>query len=223
MSSSCGRRTSSGGLVVVAASLLCAALAACGSDTSADPSDLPSPSPPPAGASLNMALRSHVDLVQLSQPQSAAAEEWTDASATAVTATSAAGNWGYTSGDGRRFALTGLSDGTSIVEVSDPGSPRRTAHIPGPNSQWREVKTYREYVYVTTEARHGLDIIDMRDPSRPRLVQTWSQTFTSAHSLWIDEERGLLYAHGTRDAAGAAAGMRVLALEPDPANPREVG
>lgn len=202
---------------------LCAALAACDPVNSGGPSDLPSPSPKPAAASLNMTLRSRVDLTLLSQPQSAAVEEWTDAASQSAAATSAAGNWGYTSPDGRRFALTGLNDGTSVVEVTDPGNPRRIAHIPGPNNQWREIRTYRQYVYVTTEARHGLDIIDMRDPSRPRKVQTWSQTFTSAHSLWIDEARGLLYAHGTRDAAGASSGMRVLALEPDQENPREVG
>jgi choice-of-anchor B domain-containing protein len=77
-------------------------------------------------------------------------------------------------------------------------------------------------LYVTTEARTGLDIIDMRNPSQPRKVRTWSETFTSAHSLWIDTERGLLYAHGTKNAAGAANGMRVLSLA-DPENPREVG
>jgi choice-of-anchor B domain-containing protein len=78
-------------------------------------------------------------------------------------------------------------------------------------------------VYVTTEARVGMDIIDMRNPSQPRKVRSWSDTFASAHSLWIDTERGLLYAHGTRDASGVVNGMRVLALEPDPENPREVG
>ena len=55
--------------------------------------------------------------------------------------------------DGRRFALTGLSTGTSIVEVTSPSSPRRVAFIEGPASQWREIKTYKTYVYVTTEAR----------------------------------------------------------------------
>lgn len=198
------------------AALALASLAACGGSDSS-PLAPSSPSPGPSGSSLNMTLLAHMDLNQLSLPASA------DYQALGAQASSAAGNWGYTSPDGRRFALTGLSDGLSIVEVTDPRASRRIAHVPGAASQWREVRTYREYVYVTTEARVGLDIIDMRNPSQPRKVRSWTETFASAHSLWIDTDRGLLYAHGTRNASGVAAGMRVLALEPDPENPREVG
>ena len=198
------------------AALAVAALTACGAADSSSPL---TPSSPAAEVSLNMVLLSHLDLSQLSLPASSSGEgEALDAKAS-----SAAGNYGYTSPDGRRFALTGLSDGLSIVEVTDPRNPRRIAHIPGAASQWREVRTYRGYVYVTTEARVGLDIIDMRNPGQPRKVGSWAETFASAHSLWIDTDRGLLYAHGTRSASGAATGMRVLALEPDPENPREVG
>jgi choice-of-anchor B domain-containing protein len=198
------------------AALALACLAACGSDDGG-PLDPSSPSPGTA-ASLNMVLLSHVDLNQLSLP--AAAREY---EALEARATSAAGNYGYTSPDGRRFALTGLSDGLSIVEVTDPRSPRRIAHVPGAASQWREVRTYRHYVYVTTEARVGMDIVDMSNPSQPRKVRSWAETFSSAHSLWIDTDRGLLYAHGTRSATGTSTGMRVLDVGRDPENPREVG
>lgn len=203
--------------LIRAVALSAATFTACTEATPVGPTD-PSPSPTagPAGASLNMVLLAQMDLTQLSLPASG------ENQALAAQATSAAGNYGYTSPDGRRFALTGLSDGLSIVEVTDPRAIRRVAHIPGAASQWREVRTYGEYVYVTTEARTGLDIVDMRNPSQPRKVRTWSDTFASAHSLWIDTDRGLLYAHGTKNAAGAATGMRVLSLA-DPENPREVG
>ena len=130
---------------------------------------------------------------------------------------SASGCWGYTSPDGRRFALVGNSAGLSIVEVSDPRNSRLVALIPGGRSQWREVKTYRQYLYVSTEAKTGLDIIDMGDPDRPRKVRTWNTTFDSAHTVWIDEARGLLYANGT------AGGMRVLDLTANPEDPAQVG
>lgn len=196
--------------------------AACGGSSSMDPSPVSSPASPAApggAASLNMVLAAQVDLTALSLP----AQDDGHPVGTPGAASSAAGIYGHTSADGRRFALTGVSDGLSIVEVTDPRNPRRIAHIPGAPSQWREVRTYRDYVYVTTEARTGLDIVDLRDPSRPRKVQTWSQTFASAHTLWIDAERGLLYANGTRGPTGASTGMQVLALEPDPENPRPVG
>ena len=199
------------------AALAFASLAACGTSDSAGPLTPSSPSPGTSSSSLNMVLLAHQDLNQLSLPASGEYEALTPQ------ASSAAGIYGYTSPDGRRFALTGLSDGTSIVEVTDPRAPRRIAHVPGAASPWREIRTYREYVYVTTEARTGLDIIDMRNPSQPRKVRTWSETFASAHSLWIDTDRGLLYAHGTRNASGGATGMQVLDLASDPENPRAVG
>jgi choice-of-anchor B domain-containing protein len=179
-----------------------ALLGGCGSDNGATPT--PSPTPSAQGTSRNMTLMSHLTVAELSQG--------------GPTATAAAGNWGYTAPGGRRFALTGLSTGTSIVEVTNPSAPRRIAFIEGPASQWREIKTYGTFVYVTTEARnHGLDIIDMSDPDRPRKVQTWNQTFQNAHSLWIDEDKALLFANGT------SFGMRVLDLRRDPSDPRELG
>jgi choice-of-anchor B domain-containing protein len=130
--------------------------------------------------------------------------------------TACAGIWGYTTPAGRRFALVGTSSGLSVVDVTDPDKARVTGTIVGGSSAWREVRTYRDFAYVTTEAQTGLDIVDLKDPDRPARVRTWNETFASAHSLWIDQDSGLLYANGT------ANGMRVLDLG-DPTNPREVG
>jgi choice-of-anchor B domain-containing protein len=127
------------------------------------------------------------------------------------------GIWGYTTAGGRRFALVGTSVGLSVVDVSDPSLARLTGTITGGSSAWREVRTYREFAYVTTEAQTGLDIVDLRDPDRPVKLRTWSETFQSAHTLWIDAETGRLYANGTQ------SGMHVLELRADPTNPREVG
>jgi len=172
--------------------------AACGGGDPASPT--PSPSPSPAADSLNMRLFAHLDVAQLTGAPG-----------------SGSGNWGYTSPDGRRFALTGTSRGLSVVEITDPERPRNAGIVQGPDNQWREVKTYRGYAYVTTEARVGMDIVDLRDPDHPRKVQTWNRTFDSAHSLWIDEARGLLYAHGTQ------SGMHVLDVAGNPEDPSEVG
>jgi choice-of-anchor B domain-containing protein len=185
--------------------LCCAVLwmAACGGSTSS-PTPVAAPTPAPVG--VNMTLLSRMDL-----------------SALGPGVGSAAGNWGYVSPQGRVFALTGVNIGLSIVEITDPTKPRSIALIPGGTSQWREIRTYGEFIYVTTEANTGLDIIDMRDPDRPAKIQTWSETFTSAHSLYIDRDRGLLFANGTKNAARVAQGVRVLDVGSNPANPREVG
>jgi choice-of-anchor B domain-containing protein len=137
-------------------------------------------------------------------------------------ADNAAGIWGYTHSDGRRFALTGTSSGLSIVEVTDPRNPRNVGLIAGPNNLWREVKTYRDHVYVTTEAQHGLDIISLANPDKPRKVRTWNETFNRAHTVWIDQARGLAFVNGTH-LGNTDTGLRVLDLAKDPGNPTEVG
>ncbi len=187
--------------LLLAAGLLVAPLTlSCGgSSTSPSAAPVTTPAPSTSGpTSLNMALRSQLDLAALG-------------------VTAGSGCWGYTSPAGRRFALVGTSAGLSVVDVTNPQAARVTGAIAGGSSAWREVRTYRQLAYVTTEAQTGLDIVDLRDPDRPTKLRTWSDTFASAHSLWIDEERGLLYAHGTQ------SGMHVLDLTADPTNPREVG
>jgi choice-of-anchor B domain-containing protein len=146
-----------------------------------------------------------------------------DLATIAAPGSSGSGDWGYTAPDGRRFALTGTSAGLSIVEVSDPRHPRKVGLIEGPASLWREVKTFRHWAYVTTEANHGLDIVDLADPDHPRKVRTWNRTFTSAHTLWADESRSLLFVNGTRNAARQQTGMRVLDLSADPEDPTDIG
>jgi len=203
--------------VALAAGLLAALLLeGCGSGSSGTPSSVTVASPSPAAGSLNMALLAHVDLATLAQAPPVSRESETAAPAVL----SAAGNWGYTTASGRRFALTGLSTGTSIVEVTDPAHPRNVALVTGPDSQWREIRTYGEYVYTTTEAPWGLDIISMKDPDHPVRVQTWSKTFRTAHSLWIDTDRGLLFANGSN---GRTGGMRILDIRSNPEDPTEVG
>lgn len=211
-------------LLDVALAAGAALAAACGgaSSTPVGPTAAAPPAAPTTATAraFNMRLEAQLDLGSLT----ATAHVHHDEPFSVLGAFSGSGNWGYTSPDGRRFALTGVSSGLSIVEVTNPAAPRNVGLIPGPESQWREVKTYREFVYVTTEARpHGLDIIDMSIPDHPVKVRTWDLTLAAAHTIWIDTETGLAFVNGTRNAAGQANGMRILSLEPDPRNPREIG
>jgi choice-of-anchor B domain-containing protein len=205
----------------LAATLLAAALAACGGSGLA-PTDAPSTPPTTATTqSYNMRLLAHVDLPALAggPPQA----QHHDEAIEGLGALSGSGNWGYTTPDGRRFALTGTSVGLSIVEVTRPERPEIVALIDGPASQWREVKTWGPFAYVTTEAVHGLDIVDLRNPDHPVKVRTWNRTFASAHTVCVDGARGLLFVNGTRNAARQQTGMRILDARRDPTNPRELG
>ena len=69
--------------------------------------------------------------------------------------------WGYVDGSGNEYAIVGLNDGTSVVDVTDPANPAEVFYEPGMNSIWRDIKTWNNHAYITTEAQNGLLIIDL--------------------------------------------------------------
>ena len=82
--------------------------------------------------------------------------------------------WGYVDGSGNEYAIVGLNDGTSIVDVTDPANPFEVFFEPGMNSIWRDIKTWGNYAYVTTEEPQGLLIIDLSTlPGNPNLTTTY--------------------------------------------------
>jgi choice-of-anchor B domain-containing protein len=110
---------------------------------------------------------------------------------------SAANVWGFVDlNDNREYAVVGLSNGTAVVDVTDPANPRVISVIQGNNSPWREVKIhqvrdaaagrYRAYAYVTTEAPgSGLQIIDLSAlPNSVTLAGTLNDT-SSQHTAYI--------------------------------------
>jgi choice-of-anchor B domain-containing protein len=128
----------------------------------------------------------------------------------------------YVHSDGREYAILGTTTGTSIVNITNPSAPYEVAFIPGLGSQWREMKQFQNYVYITTEATGGgVQIVRMLDPEHPVLVKTYTGTFNHEHTVSVDSTRSLLILNGTR-LDGIQTGMRVLSLT-DPENPVEIG
>jgi choice-of-anchor B domain-containing protein len=110
---------------------------------------------------------------------------------------SASNVWGFVDlNDNREYAVVGLSNGTAVVEVTDPVNPRQVATIPGPASAWREVKIYQEFhvptnryrafAYITTEASNaGLQVINLGGlPATVTLATTLIDTATQ-HTAYI--------------------------------------
>jgi choice-of-anchor B domain-containing protein len=136
--------------------------------------------------------------------------------------------WGYISPSGREYAIMGLSNGTSFVEITDPANPVIVGHVTGPNSLWRCVKTYGQYCYAGSEAGNGIQVmslanIDGTDPGQPRVsfvrdVTAGNNGTGATHTLWVDVESGFLYRAG-----GGSNGLRMYALAADPSNPSYVG
>lgn len=132
--------------------------------------------------------------------------------------------WGWNNGT-TYLAIIGNVPGTTFYDVTDPVNPVQVGFIDGPDSSWREIKTYKNFAYIVTEGSgpgQGLQIVDLTNPLSPTLVNTYAVNFNTAHTLFIDEAIGRAYINGTNNN-GSASGMRILTLEPNPASPVEVG
>lgn len=132
--------------------------------------------------------------------------------------------WGYVDEEGNEYALVGAMDGVSIVNVTYPSAPEEVFWTPGLNSIWRDLKTYGDYAYITTEALQGLMIIDMSglpgDTDLPVAIYDGpdASPWLSAHNLY--EADGYVYIFGAGRGNG---GVIILDVMTDPMNPIEVG
>lgn len=134
--------------------------------------------------------------------------------------------WGWTdSASGREFALFGLTNGTSFIEVTDPTAPRYLGTLngtPGTNNvAWRDMKVYNNQMYVVADnsGSHGVQTFDLRqlltagvsDPDNPNyFTATGVYTgVTEAHNIFINEDSGFAYVVGSNRAS---RGLHVLDL-----------
>jgi choice-of-anchor B domain-containing protein len=136
---------------------------------------------------------------------------------------SSSGNdcWGYTSPAGRRYALMGLSNGTGFVDITDPTNPTIVSVKSGPDSLWRDIKTYADHAYVVSEGGNGIQVFDLSQidsgvvTQRPDVLSGPGTTAT--HNVVIDETSGFLYRCG-----GGSEGLRIYSLA-NPGSPQYVG
>jgi len=136
--------------------------------------------------------------------------------------------WGYATST-HEYAIVGLYDGTSIVDITNPANLVEVYWSPGIGSSWRDIKTWKNYAYVTNESGDGLEIIDLSN--LPNSATSTNYTggiimatgtnvdFTTAHNIYIDEN-GIAYIFGANHSAGGAI---MLNLAANPTNPPVVG
>ena len=154
--------------------------------------------------------------------------------------------WGYTSSDGKEYALIGTWDGTQIIDIStDPMNPITVGYIPGSYSTHRDIKTYDEYMYIGTEANRadpylleetgeynvipqGIQVVDLSDPENAELVYEWDGVVQSHNVMEYD---GYLYVIGSsqeqssngEQSSWGLDDLIILDLNTDPSNPIKVG
>ena len=133
--------------------------------------------------------------------------------------------WGYADETtGIEYALVGAQNGFSIVSLENPTAIVEVAFIPGDQSIWRDIKTYGDHAYVTTDqGDDGLLVVDMS--SLPDSVQFQyipynfpgsNELLETCHNLYIDEAEGFIYLVGCNINDG---GMIILDPKNDPFNP----
>ena len=147
--------------------------------------------------------------------------------------------WGWVDPEtNREYALVGMTNGTSFVDVTDPVNPivlgillehnsqtdeNQTLHD-GAKSIWRDIKVYKNHAYIVSEdAGHGLQVFDLtqlRDVVDAPVEFKESGHYDgigNAHNLAINEETGFAFAVGFRGSC-SAGGLHIIDLV-DPKNP----
>ena len=134
--------------------------------------------------------------------------------------------WGWTDdSNGKEYALVGMSNGTSFVDISNPVNPIYIGRLPTQtsNSTWRDIKVYQNHAFIVSEASgHGMQIFDLKilrnyDGSSPQIFSNtaYYNGFGNAHNIFINEDTGFAYAIGTSTCGG---GLHIVDIG-NPTNP----
>jgi choice-of-anchor B domain-containing protein len=120
-----------------------------------------------------------------------------------------AGNdiWGWVDADtGKEYALMGLNNGVSFVDVSDPENPVIVGRLPTQtsNSSWRDIKVYEDHAFIVADAvgAHGMQVFDLSRLATAVPPATFAPDalypdFGSAHNIAINEDTGFAYVVGS--------------------------
>jgi len=139
--------------------------------------------------------------------------------------------WGWTDiTTGKEYALVGLRNGTSFVDISDPINPFVVGFLPTAthSSTWRDIKVYKNHAYIVADRAndHGVQVFDLEGL---RGISTFTEfeptahytNIGSAHNIAINEATGFAYVTGIASAPTTAyecgKGLHMI----DITNPKE--
>lgn len=133
--------------------------------------------------------------------------------------------WGYVDGAGTEYALVGIYEGLSIVNVSNPDAPEELFIVPTLASQWHEIKIWNQHAYVTNETGGGVLIVDLSNlpdtVTYSYFTDPGGANIQTVHSLWIDEH-GYLYLFGSNYGQVNHGGADIYNLNNDPDLPEYI-
>ncbi|MDP5133422.1 MAG: choice-of-anchor B family protein [Paraglaciecola sp.] len=118
--------------------------------------------------------------------------------------------WGHVDlNNGKEYALIGLSNAISVVDVSQPESPVIVGSISGQATTWRDIKVWqyfdvtenrwKAYAYASADnVSEGLTIINLSNLPQSISVASRQTLDASAHNVYISNvDYGLNIAHNT--------------------------
>ncbi|MFT7587972.1 MAG: choice-of-anchor B domain-containing protein [Limisphaerales bacterium] len=129
--------------------------------------------------------------------------------------------WGYHDAvNNREYALVGVFNGLSVVDVTVPTAPVQVQFVPGINSIWRDIKVWGDHAYVTNESGNGVLICDLSNlpSSMPTSLWDGGVGLSSAHNIFIDEN-GIGYICGSNGGLGTL----FIDIDADPMDPPVLG
>jgi choice-of-anchor B domain-containing protein len=105
--------------------------------------------------------------------------------------------WGYTAPNGDEYALLGINGGISIIDLSDTSNIAEVEFISWVTADpygWYDMKTYRNYMYVSSEGSQEILIVDLSNlPESASVVGSYSGLSSAAHNIYIDTTSAVLY------------------------------
>ena len=140
--------------------------------------------------------------------------------------------WGWTDPEsGREYAIMGRADGTTFVDLSDPGNPVYLGELPLTEgaiaNMWRDIKVYDNHAYIVADnaGAHGVQVFDLtqlRDVTDPPLTFEATALYdgiNSAHNIVINEETGFGYVVGASGGGETCGGGLHMIDLSDPGDP----
>ncbi|MDH3296795.1 MAG: choice-of-anchor B family protein [Gemmatimonadota bacterium] len=143
--------------------------------------------------------------------------------------------WGWTDPEtGHEYALVGMTDATSFIDVTDAVNPVYVGKLdrtPGaPGSGWRDIKVYQNHAFIVSEAGgHGVQVFDLtelRDFQGAPIE--FGQTahydgVSSAHNIVINEQSGFAFSVGSGGGGETCGGGLHMIDVRTPAQPSFAG
>lgn len=146
--------------------------------------------------------------------------------------------WGWTDPQTKKdYALVGGTEGTVIVDISDPKRPDVVGILPAHTLDpqrpfWRDMKVHADHMFVVSEQLgHGMQVLDLTEvrgvSGDPVVFQETAHydEFSTSHNININEETGFAYAVGARNldrSLNCAGGLHMVDIN-DPGNPTFAG